>query len=120
MSEGTVESPSRRNFLTMAAGMIGAAPVMSSFERLAFPFSSARAAKNASSPTNSAIKYKCLEGDEAAFTEAMVNILCPSDHLTPDGVTCGLASVPVSVHDCSSPRVNTKSKPLPGEAVPLT
>jgi gluconate 2-dehydrogenase gamma chain len=28
---------------------------------------------------------------EAAFTETMVNVRCPADHLTPDGTTCGLA-----------------------------
>jgi gluconate 2-dehydrogenase gamma chain len=32
-----------------------------------------------------------LRPDEVAFTEAMVHVLCPADHLTPDGVTCGLA-----------------------------
>ena len=30
--------------------------------------------------------------DEAAFVEVVVNALCPADHLTPDGVTAGLAA----------------------------
>jgi gluconate 2-dehydrogenase gamma chain len=35
--------------------------------------------------------YQSLGPDEAAFTEAMVNVMCPADHLTPNGVDCGLA-----------------------------
>ena len=35
--------------------------------------------------------YACLNRTEGAFTEALVNVLCPEDHLTPNGVACGLA-----------------------------
>jgi gluconate 2-dehydrogenase gamma chain len=35
--------------------------------------------------------YQSLSLDEAAFVEALVNIMCPADHLTPNGVDCGLA-----------------------------
>jgi gluconate 2-dehydrogenase gamma chain len=35
-------------------------------------------------------RYRCLNAEEAAFTAAMVNVLCPADDLTPNGVTCGL------------------------------
>jgi choline dehydrogenase-like flavoprotein len=35
--------------------------------------------------------YQSLSPDEPAFAEALVNIMCPADHLTPDGVECGLA-----------------------------
>jgi gluconate 2-dehydrogenase gamma chain len=35
--------------------------------------------------------YASLSPDEAAFVEAMVNVMCPADHLTPSGVDCGLA-----------------------------
>jgi gluconate 2-dehydrogenase gamma chain len=35
--------------------------------------------------------YQSLSLDEAAFVEAMVNVMCPADHLTPNGVDCGLA-----------------------------
>src|SRR5215510_5437650 len=35
--------------------------------------------------------YKSLSPDEAGFVEAMVNIMCPADSLTPNGVDCGLA-----------------------------
>jgi gluconate 2-dehydrogenase gamma chain len=37
-------------------------------------------------------RYRSLTAAEASFTEAMVNALCPADHLTPDGVTSGLAA----------------------------
>src|SRR5262249_21945503 len=36
--------------------------------------------------------YQSLSPDEAGFVEAMVNIMCPADGLTPSGVGCGLAN----------------------------
>jgi gluconate 2-dehydrogenase gamma chain len=35
--------------------------------------------------------YECLGPGEASFVEAMVNVMCPADELTPGGVDCGLA-----------------------------
>src|SRR5215470_8852958 len=35
--------------------------------------------------------YQSLSPDETGFVEAMVNIMCPADSLTPSGVDCGLA-----------------------------
>jgi gluconate 2-dehydrogenase gamma chain len=35
--------------------------------------------------------YQSLSPDEAAFVEALVNIMCPADRFTPSGVDCGLA-----------------------------
>lgn len=35
--------------------------------------------------------YVSLSQDEAAFVEAMVNVMCPADEYTPSGVDCGLA-----------------------------
>jgi gluconate 2-dehydrogenase gamma chain len=35
--------------------------------------------------------YMCFGPDEAGFVEAMVNVMCPADALTPNGVDCGLA-----------------------------
>ena len=35
--------------------------------------------------------YVCLGPNEASFVEAMVNVMCPTDALTPNGVDCGLA-----------------------------
>jgi len=36
--------------------------------------------------------YQFLGPDEAGFIEAFVNVMCPADHLTPNGVDCGLAT----------------------------
>ena len=36
--------------------------------------------------------YLSLGPDEAGFVEALVNIMCPADNLTPNGVDCGLAA----------------------------
>src|SRR5262249_37722142 len=36
--------------------------------------------------------YLSFGPEEAAFTEAMVNVMCPADGLTPGGVDCGLAT----------------------------
>lgn len=35
--------------------------------------------------------YIFFSSDEAAFVETMVNIMCPADEFTPNGVDCGLA-----------------------------
>jgi gluconate 2-dehydrogenase gamma chain len=37
------------------------------------------------------VGYVCFSQDEAAFVETMVNIMCPADSLTPNGIDCGLA-----------------------------
>jgi gluconate 2-dehydrogenase gamma chain len=36
--------------------------------------------------------YQFLGSDEAAFVEALVNVMCPADGYTPGGVDCGLAT----------------------------
>jgi gluconate 2-dehydrogenase gamma chain len=35
--------------------------------------------------------YESFSADEAAFVENMVNVMCPADAYTPNGVDCGLA-----------------------------
>jgi gluconate 2-dehydrogenase gamma chain len=35
--------------------------------------------------------YESLGPTEVAFVEAIVNVMCPADALTPNGVDCGLA-----------------------------
>ena len=37
------------------------------------------------------VVYLCFTPDEAVFVEAMVNVMCPADELTPSGVDCGIA-----------------------------
>jgi gluconate 2-dehydrogenase gamma chain len=36
--------------------------------------------------------YQSLSPAEAAFVEALVNVMCPADQFTPGGVDCGLAT----------------------------
>jgi hypothetical protein len=36
--------------------------------------------------------YQSLSPDEAGFVEALVNVMCPADGLTPSGTDCGLAT----------------------------
>lgn len=49
----------------------------------------AAAANPAANP--SADTYHSLGPGEAAFIEALVNVMCPADGLSPSGVDCGLA-----------------------------
>src|SRR3546814_2753466 len=45
-------------------------------------------------PISSGAKgYQSSSPDEAAFVEALVNVMCPANELTPNGVDCGLATV---------------------------
>ncbi|QIO32423.1 gluconate 2-dehydrogenase subunit 3 family protein [Bradyrhizobium sp. 1(2017)] len=62
---------------TAAEGEIGAAPTPEpgGMQKLSAP----------------AAGYQSLGPDEAGFVEALVNVMCPADHLTPNGVDCGLA-----------------------------
>jgi gluconate 2-dehydrogenase gamma chain len=77
----------RRNFL-LQAGLAGVASVAS-----AVPAAVGAAAANpaAGPAANPADTYHCLGPDEAAFIEALVDIMCPADELSPSGVDCGLA-----------------------------
>jgi gluconate 2-dehydrogenase gamma chain len=71
----------RRIFLKQVAGASGALAIDTAVL-------SANAAPAAEPP----IGYQSLSPEEGAFTEALVNVMCPADGLTPNGVDCGLAS----------------------------
>lgn len=93
MSESSMKRPTRRAFLKEAVALTGVMPLV---PRLAQGLglvlvASPAAAANAPSVA-SASPYRFLNRNEAAFTETMVNVLCPADELTPNGVTCGLAT----------------------------
>ena len=80
----------RRTFLKQAAGLAGTASL--GLPSLASDAAAAPAdphADNALPRTPTA--YHTLAPDEAAFVEALVNVMCPADELTPSGVDCGLA-----------------------------
>jgi len=71
---------SRRQFLIGAAGAAAVIPILS------------HAAAPAAQPAAPPAGYESLGPAEAAFLEAMVNVMCPADALTPNGVDCGLAT----------------------------
>jgi gluconate 2-dehydrogenase gamma chain len=76
----------RRRFLKHA-GMAGVASLTS----LPLAAESAAAATVSTPVPPSASAYLSLGPDEAAFIEALVNVLCPADEFSPNGVDCGLA-----------------------------
>src|SRR3546814_1167654 len=50
-------------------------------------------ASNPGAAPSGAKGYQSSSPDEAAFVEALVNVMCPANELTPNGVDCGLATV---------------------------
>ena len=78
----TKKQSDRRNFL-LQAGLAGVASLGPAHH-------SAASASNAA-PAAAADTYHSLGPDEAAFVEALVNLMCPADELSPSGVDCGLA-----------------------------
>ena len=96
MVERKTTGTTRRRFLGRAAAMAslgslaageGSAASSAALGDLPVP----RPRGSELSPSAPAPGYASLSAAEAAFAEALVRALCPSDRLTPDGVTCGLA-----------------------------
>jgi gluconate 2-dehydrogenase gamma chain len=83
----------RRRFLKQAAGLAGAVPLAApSLTGAAAALSAAPAVAGAEQAGPRPVKvYHSLAPDEAAFVEAMVNVMCPADELTPNGVDSGIA-----------------------------
>jgi gluconate 2-dehydrogenase gamma chain len=88
----------RRGFLRQVATLAGAAPLGTRIAggaglavAMTTPASVARAADVAPIPVPIA-GYQFFGPDEAAFVEALVNVMCPADQYTPSGVECGLAT----------------------------
>ena len=87
---GNKQQPgNRRMFLVNAVAASSALALAPPGEMLAGTSSPAEATP--ASPEVPA-GYISLSPDEAAFVEAMVNVMCPADDLTPAGVDCGLAT----------------------------
>jgi gluconate 2-dehydrogenase gamma chain len=97
MSDAAMKHSSRRGFLGTAAAAIAIGPALPLLDgfllSLATPAAVSAAVVEEGSAAPSPSRYRCLNAEAAAFTEAMVNVLCPADDLTPDGVTCGLVTV---------------------------
>jgi len=97
MPKKTVDGFDRRDVLRQIAAVtssaqlpphvLGAAAV-ASVATQAGPASAQASTTSAQVPAG----YQSFSADEAAFVEALVNVLCPADHLTPSGVECGLAT----------------------------
>lgn len=96
MSQDTSDTRPRRNFLRTVVAVVGTAPLAP--QQLAGAGIAALAAGSAAaadapppSGTPVLVGYACFSADEAAFVESMVNVMCPADQYTPNGVDCGLA-----------------------------
>lgn len=89
------EQASRRSFLIGAAGAAAVIPILphaANAAPAASPAATAPAPATAATPAEDLpAGYQSFGPAEAAFVEAMVNMMCPADALTPNGVDCGLA-----------------------------
>jgi gluconate 2-dehydrogenase gamma chain len=81
---------SRRAFIASAAGAAALIPVPAALGANTVATVPASAAV-ADTPIAQTTGYTQLGPEEAAFVEALVNVLCPADSLTPNGTDCGLA-----------------------------
>jgi len=98
MSNDTNHPPPRRHFLRQVITVAGSASLSSplavgSGAAAAVAVTGAHAAQDPATPVSAPglVGYECFSADEAAFTETMVNVMCPADQFTPNGVDCGLA-----------------------------
>ena len=77
----------RREFLKQAAAIAGVAAVAGTVV-------AAGDSRTANAPSEAApfVGYEFFSPEEAAFVEALLNVMCPADQYTPNGVDCGLAT----------------------------
>lgn len=83
MNSSDLSPPSRRAFFRTAVLAAGAATLK--------PTPSPGAPGDATPAPPAPVGYLCFSPDEAAFVEALVEVMCPADDLTPGGIDCGLA-----------------------------
>jgi len=92
MSQDPEEAGTRRGFLKQVVSASSALPFAHGLAGGAALTSLAAAAAPAlPAPADFVVGYICFSQDEAAFVETMVNIMCPADEFTSNGVDCGLA-----------------------------
>jgi len=77
----------RRQFLQRSLLAAGTAALGGT----ALPAAETASPAPAPAPAAANSTYLAFGPDEAALVESIVNVLCPADHLTPNGVDCGLA-----------------------------
>ena len=80
----------RRNFL-LQAGLAGIASLAADERSAALATTASPASAASGTAAGAPDTYHSLGPDEAAFVEALVNVMCPADDLSPNGVDCGLA-----------------------------
>ena len=88
------ENNPRRGFLKRVATVSGALPFSQGLTGGAATIAliaPATAATTRASQLKEWAGYTSMSPEEAGFTEALVNVMCPADEFTPDGVACGLA-----------------------------
>jgi gluconate 2-dehydrogenase gamma chain len=83
----STDTPKRRTFLKQVAGVAGATSMLG-----VKPAEAQQPPASAPAQAAPPAGYISLSADEAAFVEAMVNVMCPADEFTPNGVDCGLAA----------------------------
>jgi len=101
--ESSEAAPSRREFIVKAAGLAALLP-LSTKGGIAEAADAASATTPANTPStavgstasNAATPppspgYTFFGPDEVTFVEAMMNVMCPADSLTPNGTDCGLS-----------------------------
>jgi gluconate 2-dehydrogenase gamma chain len=82
----------RRSFLKRVAALSGSASLAhAGASRGAAQRATPLPEQGAVAPIVGPAGYTCLSPDEAAFVEAVVNVMCPADEYTASGVDCGLA-----------------------------
>ena len=94
MADGEAAKFARRDVLKQFATVAGTAqlsPGLIATVGASAAVTAAQAASPAAAAPALPAGYQSLSLDEAAFVEALVNVMCPADHLTPNGVDCGLA-----------------------------
>ncbi len=94
--ETPMTAPARRRFIGQV-GVAGAVIPIAALAGGSVPLqaqaqpSAAPVAAPSGSPAHADAGYAFFGPAEAAFVEQLVNVMCPADALTPNGVDCGLA-----------------------------
>jgi gluconate 2-dehydrogenase gamma chain len=94
MSKNNEPKHDRRGFLktlSVVAGANALGVAVSKEATAANKQPATSAAANAVTATSGTTEYLSFGPDEAAFVEALVNVMCPADQYTANGVDCGLA-----------------------------
>jgi len=97
MSQDSSDTRDRRSFLRKVITVAGAAPLSPHLiagvgvAGVAAVAADSATAAGTPAATPILVGYESFSADEAAFVENMVNVMCPADQYTPNGVDCGLA-----------------------------